>query len=237
MELAFAALHQLCAPLLDRLDRLPVPQRDALLTTFGLRAGPVPDRFLVGLAVLSLLSEVADERPLVCVVDDAQWLDRASAQCVGVRGAKVAGGVGGDVVRRARAGATCSRGCRSWFSRVFEAPMRGRFWCRSSRDGWTRGSPTSSWPRHGETPWRCWNSRGGSRPRSWRAGSGCRGRCRCRRGSRRASDAAPAPCRNRASSSCWWRRRSRSVTRRFCGARPSGSGSRARRSSRRSRPA
>ena len=61
---------------------LPVPQRDALLTTFGLRAGPAPDRFLVGLAVLSLLSDVADERPLVCVVDDAQWLDRASAQCV-----------------------------------------------------------------------------------------------------------------------------------------------------------
>src|SRR6201995_5282720 len=82
MELAFAALHQLCAPVLDRLDRLPVPQRDALLTTFGLRAGAVPDRFLVGLAVLSLLSEVADESPLVCVVDDAQWLDRASAQCV-----------------------------------------------------------------------------------------------------------------------------------------------------------
>ena len=82
MELAFAALHQLCAPVLDRLERLPLPQRDALLTTFGLRGGPVPDRFLVGLAVLSLLSEVADERPLVCVVDDAQWLDRASAQCV-----------------------------------------------------------------------------------------------------------------------------------------------------------
>jgi DNA-binding CsgD family transcriptional regulator len=82
MELAFAALHQLCMPLLDWLDRLPGPQRDALLITFGLRSGPAPDRFLVGLAVLSLLSEVADERPLVCVVDDAQWLDRASAQCV-----------------------------------------------------------------------------------------------------------------------------------------------------------
>src|SRR3984885_3609504 len=82
MELAFAALHQLCAPVLDRLHRLPVPQSNALLTTFALRAGPVPDRFLVGLAVLSLLSEVADERPLVCVIDDAQWLDRASAECV-----------------------------------------------------------------------------------------------------------------------------------------------------------
>src|ERR1700753_3803848 len=82
MELAFAALHQLCAPVLDRLERLPAPQRDALRTTFGLRAGPVADRFFLGLAVLSLLSEVASERPLVCVVDDAHWFDRASAQCV-----------------------------------------------------------------------------------------------------------------------------------------------------------
>ena len=80
MELAFAALHQLCAPMFGRLDQLPSPQRDALAITFGLRAGAVPDRFLVGLAVLSLLSEAAAERPLLCVVDDAQWLDRASAQ-------------------------------------------------------------------------------------------------------------------------------------------------------------
>ena len=79
-ELAFAALHQLCAPLLDRLERLPGPQRNALRTTFGLSAGAAPDRFLVGLAVLGLLSDAAEERPLLCVVDDAQWLDRASAQ-------------------------------------------------------------------------------------------------------------------------------------------------------------
>src|SRR6476659_1501929 len=82
MELAFAALQQLCAPLLDRLDRLPVPQRNALGVAFGLRVGDAPDRFLVGLAVLSLLAEVAEERPLVCVVDDAQWLDLASAQAL-----------------------------------------------------------------------------------------------------------------------------------------------------------
>jgi DNA-binding CsgD family transcriptional regulator len=82
MELAFAALQQLCAPMLDRLDRLPAPQQDALGVAFGLRAGSVPDRFLVGLAVLSLLAEVAEERPLLCVVDDAQWLDRASAQAL-----------------------------------------------------------------------------------------------------------------------------------------------------------
>src|SRR5712664_4171313 len=82
MELAFAGLQQLCAPMLDRLERLPAPQRDALRTAFGLRAGAPPDRFLVGLAVLGLLSEVADERPLVCLVDDAQWLDRASLQAL-----------------------------------------------------------------------------------------------------------------------------------------------------------
>src|SRR3954464_7160949 len=80
MELPFAGLHQLCGPMLDRLDRLPAPQRDALATAFGLSAGDPPDRFLVGLAVLSLLSEVAEDGPLVCVVDDAQWQDRASAQ-------------------------------------------------------------------------------------------------------------------------------------------------------------
>jgi DNA-binding CsgD family transcriptional regulator len=82
MELAFAALHQLCAPVLDHLDRLPDPQRDALAITFGLSGGPVPDRFLVGLAVLGLLSEAAEDRPLLCVVDDAQWLDKASAQAL-----------------------------------------------------------------------------------------------------------------------------------------------------------
>ncbi len=80
--LAFAALQQLCAPMLDRLDALPGPQRDALGTAFGLRAGPPPDRFLVGLALLGLLAEVGREQPLVCLVDDAQWLDAASAQAL-----------------------------------------------------------------------------------------------------------------------------------------------------------
>ena len=80
MELAFAALQQLCAPFLSRLERLPGPQRAALDTAFGLSTGEPPDRYLVGLAVLSLLADVAEERPLVCVVDDAQWLDRTSAQ-------------------------------------------------------------------------------------------------------------------------------------------------------------
>ncbi|MEO3867389.1 AAA family ATPase [Nonomuraea sp. B12E4] len=80
MELPYAAVHQLCAPLMERLYRLPEPQRDALSTAFGLRAGPPPDRFLVGLAVLTLLADVADDQPLMCVIEDAQWLDSASAQ-------------------------------------------------------------------------------------------------------------------------------------------------------------
>ena len=82
MELAFAALQQLCAPALDRLERLPELQRDALGVVFGLSSGDPPDRLLVALAVLTVLSELAAERPLLCVVDDAQWLDRASAQAV-----------------------------------------------------------------------------------------------------------------------------------------------------------
>src|SRR5216683_5952148 len=80
MELAFASLHLLCVPLLDRLEGLPAVQRDALGVALGLREGGPPDAFLVGVAVLTLLAEEAEDRPLLCVVDDAQWLDRASAQ-------------------------------------------------------------------------------------------------------------------------------------------------------------
>ena len=83
MELPFAGLHQLCAPMLEHLDRLPSPQGDALGAAFGLREGDAPDRFLVGLATLTLLAEVAEAQPLVCIVDDAQWLDHASAQILG----------------------------------------------------------------------------------------------------------------------------------------------------------
>ena len=90
MELAFAGLHQLCAPMLDHADSLPVPQREALRTALGLSVGPVPDRFLVGLAVVGLLSEAAGERPLVCVIDDQQWLDRASAQALGFAARRLA---------------------------------------------------------------------------------------------------------------------------------------------------
>jgi AAA ATPase domain len=185
MELAFAALHQFCAPLLPRLDRLPGPQRDALQTTFGLSAGPVPDRFFVGLAVLGLLSEVAEERPLLCVVDDAQWLDRASAQCVAF------------VARRLLAESVVMLFAARERSELF-AGLPGLV-LEGLRGADARSLLVSVIPGRldevvadellAETrgnPWRCSNSRGGSRPHSWRAGSRCPERCRCRAGSRRA---------------------------------------------------
>jgi predicted ATPase len=90
MELPFAALQQLCAPILDRIGQLPEPQSSALRVAFGLAGGDPPDRLLVGLATLTLLTELATDQPMLCIVDDAQWLDQESAQAVGVR--RAAGG-------------------------------------------------------------------------------------------------------------------------------------------------
>ena len=92
MELAFAGLHQLCAPMLNSDGQLPAPQRDALRTAFGLAPGPPPDRFFTGLAVLTVLCGVARDRPLICVVDDEQWLDRDSAQALGFVARRLAAG-------------------------------------------------------------------------------------------------------------------------------------------------
>src|SRR5579862_2125458 len=89
MELPFAGLHQLCAPMLGRLGSLAEPQRRALSVAFGLVSGDSPDRFLVALAALSLMAEAAQERPILCVVDDAQWLDQASAQVLGFIGRRL----------------------------------------------------------------------------------------------------------------------------------------------------
>src|SRR3954453_16976752 len=83
MELPFAGLHHLCAPMLAKLDALPDPQQTALRLSFGLSFGDAPDRFLVALAALTLFAEVAEERPLLCLVDDAQWLDAATSQVLG----------------------------------------------------------------------------------------------------------------------------------------------------------
>ena len=104
MELPFAALHQLTQSLLGGLERLPDPQRVALETAYGLSSGPPPDRCLVGVALLSQFSELAETRPLVCLVDDVQWMDRSSAQSALVRGAAPSCRVGGHRPRRARRG-------------------------------------------------------------------------------------------------------------------------------------
>jgi DNA-binding CsgD family transcriptional regulator len=89
MELAFSGLHQLCAPMLHHLDRLPIPQRDALATVFGLSTGPAPDRLMVALATLTLVADAAEHDPLICFVDDAQWLDQATAQILGFVGRRL----------------------------------------------------------------------------------------------------------------------------------------------------
>src|SRR6202021_2573005 len=109
MELPFAGLHQLCAPMLGRLESLAGPQRRALSVAFGLAGGDSPDRFMVALAVLSLMSETSEEQPILCVVDDTQWLDQASAPVLGVvarhlLGASIAGGVDRAGVRGPDAG-------------------------------------------------------------------------------------------------------------------------------------
>src|SRR5580704_6483746 len=91
MELAFAALQQACAPLLKHLDQLPVPQADALRVAFGLSRGDPPDRFLVGLGVLGLAAEAAAAQPLLCVVDDAQWIDQTSLQALAVTARRLYG--------------------------------------------------------------------------------------------------------------------------------------------------
>ncbi len=119
MELPFAALQQLCGRMLSRVDRLPSPQREALGVAFGLSSGSAPDRFLVGLAVLGLLSEVAAGQPLLCLVDDAQWLDRASAQALAF------------VARRLDAESVALL----FGTRNPAAPAPGRWWPRSSPGG------------------------------------------------------------------------------------------------------
>jgi AAA ATPase domain len=138
MEMAFAGLHQLCAPFVGRFGHLPDPQRDALRTAFNMQDGNVPDRFAVGMATLSLLSDLATERPLVCVVDDAQLLDQASAQALASAGRR-----------------TAWVGCRSFSSADWPTSTRGRCLTRSLSARWTNGCATGSLPRRAASPRRC----------------------------------------------------------------------------------
>jgi hypothetical protein len=129
-QLTFAGLQQLLgASMLERSEHLPAPQRDALLVVLGVQQGSTPDRFLVGLATLGLLSDVAEERPLVCLINDAQWLDRTSTDCQ----------------------------ASSW--RVSATTTRGGCWRRLCPDVWTSKCVTGSWPRRGAIPWPCWSYR------------------------------------------------------------------------------
>jgi hypothetical protein len=171
MELAFAGLHQLLAPMLNHVGALPGLQREALQVALGISAGPAPDRFLVGLAVLGLLSETAGDRPLICLVDDAQWLDRASAQVLGFAARRLAA----DPVAVVFA------------ARVLGEELAGL--PELTVDGLPRdaahsllesmlGCETRYWQRHGATRLPCWSCRAGFRRQSLRADLGCRERYR-----------------------------------------------------------
>ena len=177
MELAYAGLQQLCAPFLERVEHLPGPQSDALGIAFGLRGGAAPDRFLVGLAVLSLLSDVAEERPLVCVVDDAQWLDAASAQALAFVARRLgAESVGLVFAVREPAASDRSRGCRSSPSAGWMIAMRtscSRPWSPVRS---TSGCVIGSLPRRAATRWRCSSCRVGGRVAELAGGFGLPGR-------------------------------------------------------------
>ena len=211
MELAFAGLHQLCAPLLDRLERLPGPAARCARHRVRLSAGDAPDRFLVGLAVLSLLSDVAEERPLVCIVDDAQWLDGSPRRRW----------------RSSRAGSSRSgragvRGARAERRRelaglpelVVDGARRG-----DARRCWTRCSPAAG--RAGRATDRRRDARqptGAARAAAWADAGRAGGRVRAAGGaaagggSSRASAAARSRCRPTPGGCCWSPRRSRSGT-------------------------
>jgi hypothetical protein len=159
MEPAFAGLHQLCWPMLDRLEAVPAPQRDALRTAFGMSPGPAADRFLVGLAVLCLLSAVAERQPLLCLVDDGQWLDTASRTVLAFVARRLEAESVGLVLATRAAGGDLA-GCRSWRSGAWGRPMRGRCWRRRCPGRSMRGSATRSSPRLAATRWRCWSCHG-----------------------------------------------------------------------------
>ena len=224
MELAFAGLHQLCAPMLDRLDRLPAPQRQALEIVFGLRAGTPPDRFLVGLAVLGLLSEVAEERPLLCVVDDAQWLDHASAltlafvvrrllaEPVAIVFAAREPGEELQQVPALEVHGLGSGDARALLGSAVQFMLDERVRDRIIAE--TRGNPLAllELPR-------------GLTATQLAAGSASRRPTRSRTGSRRASSVASSRCPTTRASCCWPPRPSRSGIRCCSGARPNGSAS------------
>ena len=219
MELPFAGLHQLCAPMLSRAECLPVPQREALRTVFGLAEGPPPDRFLVGLAVLSLLSDVTGEQPLVCVIDDEQWLDHASAQALGFVARRLAADPVGFVFAARVPGEELTglpeltvaglpdADARALLGSALAGPLDARV--RDLIVSETGGNPLAllELPR-------------GLTPPSWPEGSGYPSRRRCPAASRIASGGSWMPCRARPGGYCWWRRPIRPAIRCWSGGPP-----------------
>ena len=165
MDLGFAGLHQLLVPFLDGLDRLPAPQRAALESAFGLAAGPPPDRFLVGLATLTLLTDAAASLPVLCVVDNAQWLDRASAEVLGfVARRLLADRVG--MLFAVREGERTG----AMFSGLPELAVTGladhaarELLAAAAAARWIRGLASGSWRRRQATRWGLWSSAGAHR--------------------------------------------------------------------------
>ena len=160
MELPFAGLHQLCAPLLEGLASLPPPQAQALRVAFGLQDGGAPDPFLVALATLTLLAEVAETQPLVCVVDDAQWLDRASARVLSfVARRLLAERIGMIVAAREPSGAEDFDGLPELLVGGLGDDDARQLLARTCKGGSTSGCATASWPRAAATRWRSWSCR------------------------------------------------------------------------------
>ncbi len=159
MELPFAGVHQLCAPMLGRLDALPAPQRDAASVALGLASGQVPDRFLVGLAVLGLVSAEAEERPLLCLVEDAQWLDAASSQILGFVARRVlAESVAIVIAVRDPITGRDFDGLPEWRSKGCARTTHVPSWRVPSRAGSTPASATAWSPRRAGTrspSWSC----------------------------------------------------------------------------------
>jgi hypothetical protein len=211
MELTFSGLHQLCGPLIDGLDHLPEPQATALAIAFGLATGDPPDRFLVGVAVLGLLSEVAAATPVVCIVDDTQWLDQASAQMVGfVARRLVADRVALVCAAEAGIGDEVLAGCPELAVDGLADPA-ARALLGASVHCWTSPSPSRSSRRATEIRSRSSSCPGrGRRPRS-RAASASSRAPRSPAGSSRATCSASRRSRSRRACSCSSRLRSRSA--------------------------
>jgi AAA ATPase domain len=214
MELPFAGVHQLCAPMLDQLGALPEPQRKALSVALGVSTGDTPDRFLVALAVLSLLSAVAEERPLACLVEDTQWLDDASAQVLGFVARRLLAESVAIVfavrdpnstrefegLPELRLAGLDEDDARGLLASAIPGRLDDRVRDRIVAE--TRGNPLAllELPR-------------GRSAAQLAGGSGCRSLCRCRAGSRRASCSGSRSCRTTRGCCSWSRLRNPSVTR------------------------